>query len=113
MALAGCPGGEGATRLKAGAARLVYRPVGEMVVGEPFEMEICIDPVPDDVRLTVDAIMPAHGHGMNYEVEVREIEPGQYVAEGFILHMPGLWRFRFIQRADGVEAAFSSDRQVQ
>ncbi|MEQ9200822.1 MAG: hypothetical protein RLN80_12605, partial [Rhodospirillales bacterium] len=57
-AMAGCPGGEGATRLTAGSARLVYRPVGEITVGEPFELEICIDPVPADVRLTVDAIMP-------------------------------------------------------
>ncbi len=46
--------------------------------------------------------MPAHRHGMNYKPTVISTLPGTYVAEGFLLHMPGDWRFKFrLAGADG------------
>jgi ferredoxin len=45
--------------------------------------------------LRVDAVMPAHRHGMNYAPSLREVGPGHYRADGLMFHMPGLWEFRF------------------
>jgi hypothetical protein len=67
-------------------------------VGEPFKMAIQVcdpDNTPYTGPLLVDADMPAHRHGMNYKPSVRETGPGAFLAEGFLLHMPGAWRFRF------------------
>jgi len=46
--------------------------------------------------VTAAADMPEHGHAMNYQPSVK-MEPGtgEFIAEGFVLHMPGRWRFQF------------------
>ena len=43
------------------------------------------------VKLSVDASMPHHGHGMNIEPAVRRVSEHRWVAEGLLLHMPGMW----------------------
>ena len=48
---------------------------------------------PREVR--VDAVMPEHKHGMNYRPSVAAVGDGRFRAEGLLLHMPGLWEFRF------------------
>ena len=51
--------------------------------------------------LSVDATMPAHGHGMNYKAAVREVGEGRYRAEGLLFHMPGRWQLVFdVRTAD-------------
>ncbi|MEM7293388.1 MAG: FixH family protein [Pseudomonadota bacterium] len=44
-------------------------------------------------RISVDATMPAHGHGMNYRPTVAATGPSEYRVQGLLLHMQGLWRF--------------------
>lgn len=44
-----------------------------------------------DPKLTVNATMPAHGHGMMTEPQVNMIAPGQWKIEGMKLHMHGTW----------------------
>ena len=51
-------------------------------------------------KLSANADMPQHGHGMNYQPRVSLMDEGEFVAEGFVLHMPGHWRFSF-KLADG------------
>ncbi len=46
----------------------------------------------DDLRLIAD--MPAHGHGMNYQVRIITGDAGNYRIEGLLFHMPGEWRLR-------------------
>ncbi len=63
-------------------------------VGTPFDLtfKLCsADNLPVD-RLSIDATMPAHKHGMNYRPQMRKIEDGHYEATGFLFHMPGVWQ---------------------
>jgi hypothetical protein len=41
--------------------------------------------------VTVEAFMPAHGHGMASPPDVMETEPGSYHVTGLIFSMPGEW----------------------
>ena len=63
-------------------------------VGEVFaaEITICGGDASAVEKIQVEAIMPAHRHGMNYLPEITKIEPGRYRADGLLFHMPGKWR---------------------
>ena len=69
-------------------------------VGRPFGLDIVLCPASTASTalpplLQVDADMPAHRHGLNYRVALRQTGPGRYRAEGVLLHMPGRWRLVF------------------
>jgi len=98
-ARAGCalPGGvDGIARADGHAVAYRFEPAPK--VGRPFAalIRVC---GPAAKLAAVDATMPAHRHGMNYKPTVSETEQG-YRAEGFLLHMPGAWEFRFDLRTD-------------
>ena len=59
--------------------------------GEP------LDPVLEG--LTVDADMPAHGHGMNVAPAL-SLEDGWLVADPLLFHMPGAWEI-YVDRTTG------------
>lgn len=64
----------------------------------PFALDIwiCDGRMAELPRLThVDAQMPAHRHGMNYQAKISKRDWGVYRAEGLLLHMPGEWEFSF------------------
>lgn len=44
------------------------------------------------VRIDVDAVMPAHKHGMNYEPKTVQINHYRYEVKNLLFHMPGVWR---------------------
>jgi hypothetical protein len=46
-------------------------------------------------RIRVDAGMPMHGHGMNYQPSERKIGPGHSSFDGMVFHMPGHWQIMF------------------
>lgn len=50
---------------------------------------------PVDGTLHADAIMPAHGHGMNYAVQPVPTVAGAATLQGFLWQMPGLWQLKF------------------
>ncbi len=67
-------------------------------VGQHFSMDlqVCGPPgaaVPTQVR--VDADMPAHRHGMNYQTTVAPLGDGRFRADGLMFHMTGRWRLVF------------------
>ena len=102
LPLAACTlGGDLATerRIESEHYRLVFRATPAVLrSGTPFGLEIRVCPVagaPLPHRLVVDATMPAHNHGMNYRPTVQPSRPGNWRAEGFLLHMPGRWQFAF------------------
>ena len=76
-------------------------------VGRHFSVELIVCrhgalAVTEAVR--VDAIMPEHGHGMNYQAAVTALGDGRYRADGLLFHMPGRWDFIFdLSAAGGTE----------
>jgi hypothetical protein len=78
-------------------------------VGKPFEVHVrlCDDSQTDiDGQLSGGALMPAHGHGMNYRPPTVAVAKGRATLTGFLLHMPGKWAFEFTLRRDGTSIHF-------
>ncbi len=67
-----------------------------VVVSQPFaiNLQICRrGGAPVAGRVDVDAMMPAHRHGMNYKPAFETGADGMITGSGFIFHMPGKWQF--------------------
>ena len=75
-----------------------------MTVSEAFDAMIRVcshDPAAvslSDITINIDAVMQAHGHGMNYTPDVRAVSTSEHMAEfrveGLVLHMPGEWEWQ-------------------
>ena len=80
-------------------------------VGELFSLDVtlCPSPAAGAIRgFKVDAGMPEHRHGMNYQPKVLRVGEYRYAANGLMFHMPGRWRFVFdIDTAAGRERILS------
>lgn len=63
-------------------------------LARPFSMQVLVcDPdQADDMR--VDAMMPAHQHGMNYTPQVTDQGKGVFQIDGMLFHMPGEWEIQ-------------------
>ena len=71
-----------------------------------LEVSVCAKPQqPQPEHLKIDAHMPEHRHGMNYQPSVTRVGAGRWRAEGLMLHMPGRWELVF-----EVGAAGTTDR---
>jgi len=86
-------------RIESPGLTLAFAPSPAPVpLGRPFTLAIQLCPAPGQPlpeRLTVDAEMPAHRHGMNYRPTVTAQGHGRFLAEGLMFHMPGHWRLWF------------------
>lgn len=95
--------GEGWRQLESSRYIVAYRPQPAPAVGQLFALDValCVKTggMPD--RLRVDAYMPAHRHGMNYEPGIQPVAAGRYRAEALLLHMPGRWELIIELNADG------------
>jgi cytochrome c peroxidase len=105
-----CEPGLQGTRLESPRYALAYKADG-ISVAQHFTLEIAVcakpgNPIPENLK--VDAHMPEHRHGMNYEPAVKALGAGRWRAEGLMLHMPGKWEFVFEVRAAG-----KTDRMTQ
>lgn len=60
-------------------------------VGEPFSITVRACPVNTEL-LAVEATMPAHRHGMNYQASIEQTAPGHWRVQGMLWHMPGQWQ---------------------
>jgi sugar lactone lactonase YvrE len=49
----------------------------------------------DKADLRVDAMMPAHAHGMNTQPRASPLGGGRFAVTGLRFHMPGLWELYF------------------
>ena len=97
---------DAAAALRAQSARhaLRFRFEPPPAVGRHFSLWIAVcargaPAAPEAV--SVDARMPAHGHGMNYQPSVVVLGEGRYRADGLMFHMPGRWELVFAVREDG------------
>jgi hypothetical protein len=75
-------------------AEVAYRwDPAPLKIGQFFAAEVIACRAPASVtRISLDATMPAHGHGMNYRPKVTEVAPGHYRFSGLMLHIPGRWQ---------------------
>jgi hypothetical protein len=97
-AWAACDAGPGVLRGETPKVALAFRTSPPAIkVGELFSLqaEVCPQPGVTVTGLKVDAGMPAHKHGMNYQPRVSSTGPGKYTATGLMFHMPGEWQFSF------------------
>ena len=95
-AFAACPpaAADGAP-LRAGAVQLAWRaePV-KISIGQPFALRLQLCPA--EAALTrIDATMPEHRHGMNYQPSLQNLGGGRWRVEGMLWHMAGRWELRF------------------
>lgn len=80
-------------------------------VGAPFDVEfrVCSSGKLAVDRLTVDATMPAHKHGMNYAPQLSKASAQAYKATGFLFHMPGVWRLTLSIYSSGTPSHLSAE----
>ena len=69
-------------------------------VGEPFVMRVVLCPSTAKL-LRVDASMPEHRHGMNYQPSVKPLGNGLWQVEGMVWHMAGRWALKPDAELDG------------
>jgi len=86
-----------------------------ITLGQPFSFNLAICPTnknkPD--RITANATMPAHKHGMNYKPTVSFDEQNQtYKVEDFLFHMPGLWEVSVSTYVGDVATHYTKDITV-
>ncbi len=88
---------------------------GTAPLNTPFGAKIVIcneaDQFPD--RIVVDATMPAHKHGMNYEPATAKVDSGHYAVENLLFHMPGVWRFEVTAYENDKPHRYTHDVSVQ
>ncbi len=80
-----------------GTYRVAWEPVGGVIPeADPFAVRFTVtrvdaQPLDANVRASIDAEMPHHGHGMNLTPTVVRNDDGSFVATGMLLHMSGRW----------------------
>ncbi len=94
-------------RLQQGAVQAVWKVAGPPItVGRHFAIDVQLCPA-DAVLTRVDAQMPEHQHGMNYQPSLQRVGAaanGRWRAQGLLFHMPGRWELGLqVQAAGGVE----------
>ncbi len=93
-------------------------PQGDIKVSEPLNvlLTLCGNNT-ENVELALDALMPAHGHGMNYEPVITEISRDnsavQYQVEGLVLHMPGNWQWQVEVKTETGDETLQHDFNVE
>ena len=66
----------------------------DVPLNKPFDavVTVCSQTGKFPSRLTIDATMPAHKHGMNYKPKTSKLDNRTFKAENLLFHMPGSWR---------------------
>ena len=79
----------------------VYVEVEDIPLARPFSMRINVCDDAEIENLRVDALMPAHQHGMNYNPSVTALDNNVFEVNGMLFHMPGEWELQVDLAADG------------
>lgn len=112
--------GANARRVQSGGVTLAWvaRPQA-IPLDRHFELEIALcGGVPGAAPGTaaavkVDALMPAHRHGMNYRSTTGPAGEGRFLAQGLLFHMPGQWRLVFDIDQGGQRLRLTDDITVR
>lgn len=110
-----CPEGEAAIKMQSDQALGLEAVLNlaDPPLSQPFELEVqfCGDLTPD--RIDVDAIMPAHQHGMNYVPNIEKLDAGVFAVEGMLFHMPGVWQVQVAAHSGDDVARFTYDLELK
>ncbi|WP_170476493.1 FixH family protein [Ruegeria arenilitoris] len=91
----------------------VHLVVDEILLAQPFSVlvSICNEITVGDIR--VDAIMPAHQHGLNYVPEVTALGDGVFRVDQILFHMPGLWQLQIDVEFRGESLSYTSEIELK
>jgi hypothetical protein len=108
IALAACPPNEAdGALLTSGGQQLAWRPLlqGDIPVAPAaipmarhfaLTVQLCEGSTASTAILRkVDATMPEHRHGMNYQPRISALGNGRFRVEGLMFHMSGRWQIEF------------------
>lgn len=103
---------EDTTHIVGDAPTIVVQALQTIQVSEPFSVLISVcDTDVSDMSLELNATMPAHGHGMNYEPEHNVVEHTdeqlKVQVDGLVLHMPGNWEWLIELRTPDTKTALT------
>ncbi len=86
----------------------VFLSVDEIPLAQPFSVlvSVCSETALGQMRL--DAIMPAHQHGMNYTPKVTALGDGTFRVDDMLFHMPGLWELQVDVDINGQSIFYTS-----
>ncbi len=90
-------------------APAVYLAVGEVPLAQPFSMRVTVCDDRAITALRVDAIMPAHQHGMNYTPRVTALGRGVFAVDEMLFHMPGRWQVQVDVALGGQATSYTFD----
>ncbi|WP_419906405.1 FixH family protein [Hoeflea sp.] len=96
-------------------APAVYAILDSPVISQPTGLELIICPwaTGDVSNLAVDAWMPSHQHGMNYEPDIKAIGNGRYAVTNMVYHMPGLWQLTVAIQTGTAHATYVLDMPIR
>jgi len=89
-----------------GALKVLLEPSAEVKASEPFAavVTLCHEQSSNVSDFELDARMPSHGHGMNYQPEISLLSSADgittYNVEGLVFHMTGEWEWSIGFSAD-------------
>jgi DNA-binding beta-propeller fold protein YncE len=82
----------------AGSYQVLVKSSSQTVpLNRPFDLELTVSRLGKEgndggkLDVSVDAVMPAHQHGMNRKPVMGRSKDGKIVAKGLVFHMPGAW----------------------
>ncbi len=86
-----------------------YLAVDEIPLAQPFSIlvTVCGDVAVSEVR--IDAIMPAHQHGLNYTPNITALGDRVFRVDNMLFHMPGLWELQVDATFGGRSVSYTSD----
>lgn len=79
----------------------VYIDIDDIPLAQPFSIRIDVCDDAEIKNLRVDALMPAHKHGMNYTPSVTALGNNTFEVNGMLFHMPGEWEMQVDLAARG------------
>jgi len=95
---------------RAHGAPLGYAQMDTPPLSAPFKIEIALCDLTEGAKaLAFDAIMPAHQHGMNFDVDVAEMADNRFEVSNVVFHMQGLWELRIDVEVDGQTHAYTAE----
>ena len=86
-----------------------------LIVAQHFSMQFLLcrgESVLAVEGFKLDALMPAHGHGMNYKASINWLDDGLVEASGLLFHMPGQWRITVNLTYGGVARQTQIDFEI-
>lgn len=97
------------------SAAFIRLPDGKAPLNRPFEVEvsICVAEGASIETFKLNAIMPAHQHGMNYQPVISQSDPHGFIADGLVFHMAGLWRITVSGQVAGESHTYFIDLDVR